>query len=149
MQREDMLAKVEAAYEARRTGDFAKLEAVVAEDAAFSFAGEQSLLAAVPGSGGVGVHRAARELFDTIEMRELERLQAVAEDNRVAILWKTTLVPPGGKPFETLMFDLWEFDGSGRICRGTQFLDTAKIVEEMRPRAEAMGGRPGANSVIS
>ena len=135
MQREDMLAKVEAAYRARRSGDFSQMEEIVAKDAAFSFAGEQSLLAAVPGSGGVGIQQAARELFDTIEMRELERVQAVAEDNRVAILWRTTLVPPGGRPFETLMFDLWEFDDSGKICRGTQFLDTAKVVQEMLAHA--------------
>ena len=133
MQRDEMLAKVEAAYQARRTGDFSKLSEIVADDAAFSFAGEQSLLAAVPGSGGVSVHAAARELFDSIEMRSLERLQAVAEDNRVAMLWRTTLVPPGGEPFETLMFDLWEFDDSGKICKGTQFLDTAKVVDVMQP----------------
>jgi len=132
MQREDMLAKVEAAYQARKTGDFSTLQAIVTEDAAFSFAGEQSLQAALPGSGGVGVHLAARQLFDSIEMRSLERLQAVAEDNRVAILWRATLVPPGGEPFETQMFDLWEFDDSGRICKGTQFLDTAKLIEVMR-----------------
>lgn len=136
MRREDMLAKVEAAYQARRTGDFSALAEIVANDAAFSFAGEQSLLAAVPASGAGGVHQAARELFDTIEMRELERVQAVAEDNRVAILWRTTLVPPGGEPFETLMFDLWEFDQSGKICCGTQFLDTAKVAEVMRPAAK-------------
>ncbi len=47
MQREDMLAKVEAAYQARRTGDFAALEAVVAPDAVFSYGGEQALLASV------------------------------------------------------------------------------------------------------
>ena len=96
MKREDMLAKIEAAFPARRTGDFSALQAIVTEDAAFSFAGEQSLLAALPGSGGVGVHLAARQLFDTIEMRSLERLQAVAEDNRVAILWRATLVLPEG-----------------------------------------------------
>ena len=132
MQRDDMLAKVEAAYRARRTGDFSALQTIVTEDAAFSFAGEQSLQAALPGSGGVSVHLAARQLFDTIEMRELERLQAVAEDNRIAILWRATLVPPGKEPFETLMFDLWEFDESGRICKCTQFLDTAKLIEVMR-----------------
>ena len=137
MQRDDMLAKVEAAYQARRTGDFSALQEIVAEDAAFSFAGEQSLLAAVPGSGGVGVHQAARALYDTIEMRDLERVEAVAEGNQVAILWRTTLVPPEGEPFETLMFDLWKFDDEGRICSGTQFLDTAKIVDEMRPRVKA------------
>jgi ketosteroid isomerase-like protein len=132
MLREDMLAKVEAAYQARRTGDFAALEAVVSPNAAFSFAGDQSLLSALPGSGGVGVHQAARELFDRIEIRDLERVEAVAEGNRVAILWRTTLVPPQGEPFETQMFDLWEFDDSGRICCGTQFLDTAKLIAEMR-----------------
>jgi ketosteroid isomerase-like protein len=132
MQREDMLAKVEAAYQARRTGDFAALEAIVSPDAVFSYGGEQSFLASVPASGAGSVHQAARELFETIEIRELERVKAVAEDNRVAILWKTTLVAPGGEPFETQMFDLWEFDESGRICKGTQFLDTAKLVAEMQ-----------------
>ena len=131
MQRDDMLAKVDAAYQARRTGDFATLEKVVCPDAAFSFAGEQSLLAALPGSIG-GVHQAARELFDTVEIRELERVDALAEENRVAILWNATVVAPGGEPFQTQFFDLWEFDQSGRICRGTQFLDTAKFVAEMQ-----------------
>jgi len=137
MLREDMLAKVEAAYHGRRTGDFSKFGEILAEDAAFTFAGDQSLLAVMPGSGGVGAHQTARELFDRLEMRSLERLDAVAEGDRIAILWKTTLVPPGGEPFETQLFDLWEFDDSGRICKGTQFLDTAKLVEVMQPRADA------------
>lgn len=132
MQREDMLAKVDAAYEARRTGDFAALQAIVSPDAKFSYGGEQSLLAAVPGSGAGDVIQVARELFETIEIRSLERVQAVAEGNLIAILWNTTLVAPRGEPFETQMFDLWEFDQSGRICKGTQFLDTAKLVTEMR-----------------
>jgi ketosteroid isomerase-like protein len=137
MQREDMLAKVEAAYHGRRTGDFSRFGEILNEDCAFTFAGDQSLLAVVPGSGGVGAHQTARELFERLEMRDLEQLDAVAEGNRVAILWKTTLVPPGGEPFETHLFDLWEFDDSERICRGTQFLDTAKLVQVMQPRADA------------
>jgi ketosteroid isomerase-like protein len=132
MQREDMLAKVDAAYQARRSGDFAALEAIVAPDAAFAYAGEQSLLSALPGSGAGSVHRAAREIFEAVEMHSLERVQAVAEGNRVAILWKTTLAAPGGEPFETQMFDLWEFDENGMICCGTQFLDTARLVAEMQ-----------------
>ena len=68
MQREEMLAKVEAAYQARRTGDIPALDVVVAEGAAFSFAGEQSLLSRLPGSGDVGVHQAAAELHDSIEL---------------------------------------------------------------------------------
>jgi ketosteroid isomerase-like protein len=132
MQREEMLAKVEAAYAARRSGDFAALEAVVSPDAVFSFGGEQDLLAAAPQSCDADVVQVARELFERIEIRSLEQVQAVAEGNRVAILWNTTLVAPGGEPFDTQMFDLWEFDPSGRICKGTQFLDTAKLVAEMR-----------------
>ena len=132
MQREDMLAKVEAAYQARRTGDFDALKEVVADGAIFSYAGEESLLAGMPATGGVGVHEAARQLFETIELKTLERADAVAEGNRVAILWKTNVVVPGREPFDTLMFDLWEFDGSGKICKGTQFVDTAKFIEVMR-----------------
>ena len=132
MQREDMLAKVEGAYQARRTGNFDALQEIVAEGAIFSYAGEESLLAGMPATGGVGVHEAARQLFETIELKTLERADAVAEGNRVAILWKTNVVVPGREPFDTLMFDLWEFDDSGKICRGTQFVDTAKFIEAMR-----------------
>lgn len=132
MQRDEMLAKVDAAYQARRIGDFAALEAVVSPDAVFSYGGEQSLLASVPGSGAGDVLQVARELYETIEIRSLERVQAVAEANQIAILWNTTLATPGGEPFDTQMFDLWEFDQSGRICKGTQFLDTAKLVAELR-----------------
>jgi ketosteroid isomerase-like protein len=132
MRREDMLAKVEAAYAARRSGDFSKLSEAVAEGAAFSFAGEQTLLAGMPGSGEVGVHQAADELFKAIELQKFERMEAVAEDDRIAILWRATVAAPGAEPFETLFFDLWEFDDSGRISRGTQFVDTAKFVEVMR-----------------
>lgn len=137
MQRDEMLAKVEAAYQARRSGDFDKLNELVARDAAWSLAGEESLLKGMPGTGRVNVHEAARQLFETIELRTLERVDAVAEDNRVAILWRTTAAIAGKEPFETLMFDLWEFDDSGRICRGTQFVDTAKFIDAMRQRAEA------------
>ena len=132
MQHEEMLAKVEAAYQARRTGDIPALDMVVAEGAAFSFAGEQSLLSRLPGSGDVGVHQAAAELHDSIELLELDRIESVAEGNRIAILWRATVAPVEGEPFETQFFDLWEFDDSGRICKGTQFLDTAKFVEVMR-----------------
>lgn len=132
MQRDEMLAKVDAAYAARRSGDFSKLSEAVADGAAFSFAGEESLLAAMPGSGGVGVHTAAKQLFNTIELRSLEREDAVAEGNRVAILWRANVAAPGGEPFDTRFFDLWEFDDSGKICCGTQFVDTAKFIEMMR-----------------
>jgi ketosteroid isomerase-like protein len=132
MQRDDMLGKVEAAYQARRTGNFDALQEIVADDASFSYAGEESLLAGMPGTGGVSVHEAARQLFESIELHSLVRVDAVAESNRVAILWKATFAIPGGKPFDSLMFDLWEFDDSGKISKGTQFVDTAKFVEVMR-----------------
>lgn len=132
MQREDMLAKVDAAYAARRAGDFAALQSVISEDAVFSYGGEQDLLAASPRSEPGSTMEVARELFERIEIRNLERVTAVAEGDRVAILWNTTLALPGREPFATQMFDLWEFDDAGRICRGTQFVDTAKVVAELK-----------------
>ena len=103
MQRDDMLAKVEAAYQARRTGDFAKLEEIVAPGATFHTAGDESLVAHLPGARGAGVEGAARALFDTI-----------------------------AEPFETTPLALGEFDDRGRISSGRQFGDTAKFVEVMR-----------------
>jgi len=94
MQRDDMLAKVEAAYEARRSGDFAALEAIVSPEAKFCYGGEQSLLASVPASGAGGVMQAARELFERIEIRSLERVQAVAE----AIASRSCGTRPSSRP---------------------------------------------------
>jgi ketosteroid isomerase-like protein len=131
MQREDMLAKVEAAYDARRSGRLEALAAIVAPDAQFTTAGDETLVAALPGARGAGVRGAAKELFETIELTTLERVDAVAEGNRVAILWRTTAAVPGTPPFQTLMFDLWEFDDKGMICKGLQFVDTAKFIEVM------------------
>ena len=137
MQRDDMIAKVEAAYHARRFGKLETLHEIVAEDAAFTYAGDHALMAGVPGAGELGVHQAAQQLFETIELRTLDRIEAVAEGDKVAILWRTTVAVPDAEPFETLMFDLWEFDATGKICRGTQFLDTARLIEAMRQQAEA------------
>ena len=132
MHKDEMLAKVDAAYAARRSGDIPAFAELVASDGVFSYAGDQALLAGLPGAGENAVHDAARELFEKIELRTLERVQAVAEDNCVAIMWRTTVAVPGREPFETMFFDLWEFDDNGKISRGTQFLDTAKFVQVMR-----------------
>ena len=138
MQRDEMLAKVEAAYQARRSGDFAALAPIVADNAMFSLAGDETMLEAMPGGPSeIGVHHAAKQLFDMLELRSLERVDAVAEGNKVAILWKTTAAMPGSEPFETLMFDLWEFDDAGKIRKGTQFVDTARFIEAMRSQADA------------
>jgi ketosteroid isomerase-like protein len=135
MQRDDMLARVEAAYAARRSGDLPAFADLVANDSSFSYAADQELLRGMPGAGDRAVHDAAQDLFENVELQSLERVEAVAEENRVAIMWKSTVAIPGREPFDTMFFDLWEFNDEGKIRKGTQFIDTAKFVEVMRQPA--------------
>ena len=54
-------------------------------------------------------------------------------------MWQCRFQLPGGRPFEAKLYDLWEFDDEGRICRGTQFFDTALLVAEMEAILPADG----------
>ena len=133
MLREEMLAKVDAAYDARRSGNLTAFAELVSTDGVFSFAGDQSLLVGLPGAGERTIQEAAKDIAQSIELQTLERVEAVAEGDRVAIMWRSTVAIAGREPFETLFFDLWEFNGEGKIRRGTQFIDTAKFVSVLRP----------------
>lgn len=131
MDREEMLQKIETLYEGRRTGDLEKFSEVLAEGAEFRFVGDESFIRAFPGGTDSDPGEVAQKLFEEMDMVRLERAASVVEGNRVAVQFKAVLCPKGGEPFEHEMFDLWEFDEEGKIVRGSQFQDTAKIIHEM------------------
>lgn len=132
MNREDMLAKVDTLYEGRTTGDRSKFGDVMADDATFSFSGEETLIAAFPGGRTSDPGQVAEALYQQIDMLGRECVQTFVEGNKLAVLWDTKLRVKGREPFRQMLFDIWEFDAEGKVCRGTQYQDTAKIIEEVK-----------------
>jgi ketosteroid isomerase-like protein len=132
MDRDTVLAIIDAAYDARRRGDAKALEQVWAEGATYELAGDKSLLAAFPASGPMAGQPAAEAIMAQIAMPELERIEAVVEFPRAVVLWRATVAFGGRAPFETILCDLFTFDAAGKIHSLLQFSDTAQVVSEMR-----------------
>jgi len=60
-----------------------------------------------------------------------EPMTSVVEANRVAAIWNCTVQFPGREPFVTEISNLWTFDDAGKITSLTEFVDTAKLAQEM------------------
>ena len=132
MSRDEMLAKIDALYAGRASGDVSAFEEILTPDSEFRFAGDTTIVAAFPGGTTRDPTEVAQDLFAKIDMLDREQVSSVVEGNRVSVLTKATLRVPGREPFEHLMFDLWEFTDDGRIKNGMQFQDTAKIIAELK-----------------
>ena len=133
MDREQVLAIIDSAYEARMTNDREALKTFWAEGAEFDFAGETGLLEAFLGRAGPAPGQEAVEsIMELVTMTAIERVQAVVEETRAAILSRAWVSFAGRAPFETLIYDLWELDDQGKVTALLQFTDTAKIASEMQ-----------------
>lgn len=132
MTRDEVLAIIDNAYATRMRSDAAALAHLWAPDATFEIAGESSLIEALPGATRSPGQPAVEELMKLVEMRSIERLQAIVEGNTAAILSRANISIAGQEPFETLLYDLWELDEGGKVQSMLQFADTAKIASEMQ-----------------
>ena len=135
MDREQVLGIVEMAYDARRRGDAEAVSRIWAEGATFELAGQKDLLGAYPAAGPMAAQRAAEEIIALIGMHSLTRLQAVVEGTKAAILWRAKLSFGGREEYDTLLYDLWELDETGKVRSLLQFADTARIATEMQALA--------------
>ncbi|MEM7667316.1 MAG: nuclear transport factor 2 family protein [Pseudomonadota bacterium] len=143
MNREDMLTKIETLYKGRESGDRAQFASVLAPDATFRFVGDGSVIMSFPGGRTDEPDKVARELFEQIEMLDRRLVSATIEENRAAVHWRVVLKVKGGAPFEQELFDLWEFNETGLITKGSQFQDTAKILNEMDDAEMAKSAQSG------
>lgn len=123
--REDALRMIEEAYAARSRGDKEALAQYWAEGARFRLAGDENLLAAVPIHGSA--IETIGELMDRFTFTELQRLEAVVEDNKVAVRWAVKVTYQDRPPVRTELMDLIQLDDDGRIQSFVQFCDTAQI----------------------
>ena len=131
MNREDMLAKIETLYRGRSNGDLSQFAEVLAPHAEFRFVGDGSVIMSLPGGRSEKPEEVAQDLFDKLDMLDRRMESATVEENRAAVHWRAVMRFKGGDPFEMELFDLWEFGEDGRITKGSQFFDTAKVMDEM------------------
>ena len=131
MNREDMLAKIEVLYRGRATGDFSNFPEALAPHAEFRFVGDGSVIMNLPGGQKDKPDEIAQELFEQLDMLDRRMESATVEENRAAVHWRVVMRFKGGDIFEMELFDLWEFGEDGRISKGSQWLDTAKLMEQM------------------
>ncbi len=131
MNREDMLAKIETLYKGRATGDLTQFSEVLAPHAEFRFVGDGSVVMQLPGGRTNKPDEVAHDLFTKLDMLNRRMESATIEENRAAVHWRVVMRFKGGEPFEIELFDLWEFGEDGRITKGSQFFDTAKVMDEM------------------
>jgi ketosteroid isomerase-like protein len=132
MDRDKVLAIIDAAYAARRAGDAAALAGVWAEGATYELAGDKSLLAAFPAAGPSASQPAVEAIMAQIAMPGLERLEAVVEWPRAVVLWRASVTVAGRPVVETVLCDVFTFDEAGKIRSLLQFSDTALVVNEMQ-----------------
>jgi ketosteroid isomerase-like protein len=126
LSREEALKTVEEAYAARAAGDKETLALYWAEGARFRIAADANYLQNVPLQGDSAMQTIG-ELIDKFEFTDLQRLEAVVEDNKVAVRWAANVSFAGRPPVRTELMDLIHLDDDGKIQSFVQFADTAQI----------------------
>lgn len=136
MDREAMLATIDALYQERIAGLTDTMAMHLADGATFRMAGEGQMNA-FGADGPVGFLDALRTLNGAITMTRVTIVEAVAEGNRCAVRLTADVGLGDRVPFETEIFNLWSFDEAGKVTSLTEFVDTAKLVSEV----QMLGGR--------
>ncbi len=131
MNRDDMLATIGSVYKARATGDLSRFPNLFAPHAEFRFVGDGSIIMEFPGGKSNQPEEVAKELFEQLDLLDLRMESSTIEDERAAVHWRAVMRFKGGDPFEMELFDLWEFGADGRITKGSQSFDTARLQNEM------------------
>jgi ketosteroid isomerase-like protein len=132
MDRDEVLATIDRGYAARMRADSAEIATMWAPNARFEVVGERGLIERFPGSPQGEAHSSLTSLIEMVRMTAIERVDAVVEGLKAAVLWRATVSFAGRPEFETMLYDFWELDEGGKIVSLVQFADTAKIASEMR-----------------
>jgi ketosteroid isomerase-like protein len=122
--RDTFLGAIDGAYACRVKGDKAGVAAYLAPGATIRIAGEGSLLANAATGGGPAMPT-VEALMDAFEFHDLERVDAVVDGDKAAVLWKVTASYAGGEKVSTELYDLWTIGADGKLTSLLQFVDTA------------------------
>lgn len=124
--REDALQLIDEAYAARGRGDKTALARYFAPGARFRLAADENFLRDLPIETDSAIG-AVSELIDRFTFSDLQRLDALMEDNKLAIRWAAKVTFAGKPPVRTEFMDFIILDDDGRIQSFVQFADTAQI----------------------
>lgn len=133
MDRQTVLDTIDAVLHARRSGDMAVLDRLLADGATFELGGDAGLLPGFQPALRGPARGAAEWLAQHVPMLSLERTSAVVEGRRAANLWQARVQLGPGEPVDLPLFDLWDFDEQGRVTRVLQFTDTARLAQGLSP----------------
>ena len=131
LSRDEVLARIDEAYATRIRGDKAELAHLWADGARFEQPGDRAAFAALY-DVEADPQSLVEQIIDRVEMHSVERVEAVVEGNRAAILWRASLSIGGEGPVATMLYDLWELDDDRRVKALVQFADTALIARMAR-----------------
>jgi ketosteroid isomerase-like protein len=127
LDRDQVLKIIEDGYAARVRGDKAALARFWAAGAQFRIVGAEALAPQIPRAQGEAEPTVA-ELMDRVTFSGLERLDAVVEGHKAAVLWRVDASVDGKPPVKMELLDLIELDADGKVASLTQFGDTATMV---------------------
>jgi ketosteroid isomerase-like protein len=133
--RDQLLSSIDAIYAARVAGDKAALERMWTADATYQMVGEASILTSMPVTPQSALPSIG-QLIDTFTFHDVERLDAIVEGNRAAILIRVDVSTSAGERHETHLYDLWELNDEGQARSLMEFCDTA-LVAAMVARLDA------------
>jgi ketosteroid isomerase-like protein len=126
----DFLAAIDEVYRLRVAGDKAALMAHLAPDAQFHLVGEATLMPMVATGPGLAAPT-IESLIDTFVFHTHERLDAIVEGDKAAVLTRITVSRPDGPRVTTVVYDLWTMGPDGRLASLLQFADTALVAHLM------------------
>ncbi len=127
LDRQAVLRRIDDLYATRARGDKEALKAFWAPDSTFRLAGDSSFVAPFP-SGPDAVASVDR-IIDLVTFHSFERVDAVVDGHKAAVLWRVRLSVRDGEPVTTELYDLWTFDDEGRATSVLQFCDTALLAK--------------------
>lgn len=126
MDREAVLDTIDRFWELRLVGDKAGLRSFLAPDAIYEMVGANAF--ADPGlAGPAPAGPAADGLIDAFKFASVERLAAIVDGNRAAVVIRVEVSFRAGPIVKSEACDLWEFDDSGKVRSLRQFVDTALL----------------------
>lgn len=124
LDRDEMVARIEAVIEARRTGDGAAAAGLIARDATYEIAADVTNLPGFPPGGPAAT--AIGPLIGLMTYRKVRYEEPIVEGNRVALVMHVD-AEANGVPHMLRICGLWEFDGDGKPVSLVEYADTAAM----------------------
>lgn len=124
-EREQILARLDALYEARVREDADAMATLWAPGGTIRLAGDGSARPDRVPAAELVLTEVLGAFAETFRWHHVERLSTIIEGDRAAVRSRVRMSHGGGEPIETELMDDWTFDADGRAVALVEFVDTA------------------------